>query len=114
MINKLAGKGLEIDVFAAAGPEVWIAESKWWSDDKVGPQLVERLLEQTEIVRQRKGEDLRTLRIWFFAYNGFTEQAEAVMREHNMLWSTGTELNALLEHVGLRTLPDFDDSISEL
>jgi len=102
-----AGKGLEIDVFAAAGPEVWIAESKWWSDDKVGPKLVKHLLEQAEIVRQRKGEDLGTLRIWFFAYDGFTEQAEALMRRHKMLWSTGIELNALLEHIGLRALPDF-------
>jgi hypothetical protein len=100
-----AGKGLEIDVFAAAGPEVWIAESKWWHADKVGPGIVTHLLEQAEIVKQRKGEKLETLRIWFFAHDGFTKQAEALLQKHHVLWSTRADLDALLEHVNLRKLP---------
>lgn len=105
-----AGKGLEIDVFAAAGPEVWIAESKWWRDDKVGPRIVKHLLEQAEIVKQRKGNDLDTLRIWFFAHDGFTEKAEALLQKHNVLWSTRTELDALLEEVKLRKLPVIENT----
>jgi len=104
-----AGKGLEIDVFAAAGIEVWIAESKWWSGDKVGPKIVKHLLEQAEIVKQRKGEDLNILRIWFFAHDGFTKQAEALLQKHNVLWSTRADLDALLEEVNLRKLPVIED-----
>lgn len=100
-----AGKGLEIDIFATAGIEVWIAESKWWSDQKVGPNAVEHLLNQAELVRERKGDDLKTLRIWFFAHGGFTKSAEALMREKQVLWSTCEDLNALLELAHLRPLP---------
>ncbi len=104
-----AGKGLEIDVFAAAGPEVWIAESKWWHDDKVGSGIVKHLLEQAEIVKQRKGENLETLRIWFFAHDGFTGPAERLLQEHHVLWSTRADLDALLEAVNLRKLPAIEE-----
>jgi len=38
-------------------------QSKWWRDDKIGPRIVKHPLEQAEIVKQRKGNDLDTLRI---------------------------------------------------
>ncbi len=104
-----AGKGLELDIFATAGPEVWIAESKWWTSEKVGPTEVTHLLEQAKIVKQRKGNDLEMLRIWFFAHDGFTEKAEALLQTHHVLWSTRTELDALLEEVNLRKLPVIED-----
>jgi len=104
-----AGKGMEIDIFAAAGIEVWIAESKWWSGQKVGPKIVEHLLDQAERVRERKGDDLETLHIWLFAHGGFTKDAETLMREKQLFWSTCEDLNALLETVHLRKLPVLEE-----
>jgi hypothetical protein len=97
---------MEIDVYAAAGSEVWIAESKWWTDRKVGPQEVEILLKKAQCVAADIGDELSTLRIWFFAYSGFTEAAEKMMTEKGILWSSRRELDALLDHVGLRRLPE--------
>ncbi|MBL7062707.1 MAG: hypothetical protein ISS49_00680 [Anaerolineae bacterium] len=101
-----AGKGMEIDIYAAAGLEVWIAESKWWSGHKVGRKTIERLLEQAKLLEKRKGKDLETLRLWLFAHDGVTEEAEALMRQHHVLWSTRADLDALLTFVNLRTLPE--------
>jgi hypothetical protein len=102
-----AGKGLEIDVFATAGTEVWIAQSKW-RKEPVGRPEAEHLLGQAEIVRERKGDDLDILRIWLFAGNGVTIPAEKLMRENGVLWSDRADLDALLEMLGLRTLPVLD------
>ncbi|MCP4688078.1 MAG: hypothetical protein GY859_08515 [Desulfobacterales bacterium] len=99
------GKELEVDIYAAAGLDVWIAESKWWTKNKVGPRSVERLLAQAEMIREREGEDTR-IRVWLFAHDGFTEKAEALMQKSKVLWSTREDLDALLAHVKLRTLPD--------
>jgi hypothetical protein len=41
-----------------------------------------------------------------FAYSGFTEDAEKMMKEKGILWSSRKELDALLDHVGLRRLPE--------
>lgn len=101
-----AGKGMEIDIYASAGLEVWIAESKWWNNRRVGRKTVERLLEQADLLRERKGQDLETLRLWLFAHDGVTEGAEALMRQHHVLWSTRADLDALLALVNLRTLPE--------
>ena len=35
-----------------------------------------------------------------------TRQAEAFARKHGILWSDRKELDALLEHLGLRKLPE--------
>ncbi len=99
------GKKMEVDIYAAAGPEIWMAESKWWSGDKVGTDVVETLLRQAEIVRERKREVLKTLRLWIFAHDGVTGPAEELMRQNGMLWSTRVELDELLETVKLRKLP---------
>ena len=49
------------------------------------------------------------MRLWFFAHNGFTEEAESLMREKGVLWSTRQDLENLLKHVGLRQLPELAD-----
>jgi len=104
--RRSAGKGIEIDIYAAAGSEVWIAESKWWEQKKVGIKSIQILQQQIERVRDREGPDLRTLTAWLFAYNGVTEEAEALMREHQIWWSNQADLDALLTLAKLRTLPN--------
>ena len=69
---------MEIDVYAAAGSEVWIAESKWWTDRKVGPHDIDILLQKTQWVAADIGDELSTLRIWFFSCSGFTEEIDRV------------------------------------
>jgi len=104
-----AGKGIEIDIYAGAGDEVWIAESKWWIGRKVGLKTVEDLLTQAERVREREGPDLQSLRVWLFAHDGVIEKAETLMRQHNILWSTRSDLDALLTLAKLRTLPKLEE-----
>ncbi len=104
-----AGAEKEIDIYAAAGAEVWIGESKWWRRRKVGRVEVETFLHKGSLVQEAEGEDLQVLRLWFFAHDGFTEEAEALMREKDMLWSTRQDLDNLLKSVGLRHLPDIAD-----
>jgi len=97
---------MEIDVHGAAGIEHWVAESKWWRDRTVGISLVKKLLDKAEIVKKERNPDF--VRVWFFAYNGFTEEAEIFMQEHKVFWSTREDLDRLLAQVGLRTLPKFE------
>ncbi|MCP4345540.1 MAG: hypothetical protein GY795_08440 [Desulfobacterales bacterium] len=103
------GQKREVDIYAAAGKEVWLAESKWWNNRPVGPDVVENLLRQAEVVREREGEYLETLRLWIFAHDGVTEKAEKMIHENGILWSARDDLDGLLEAVGLRKLPKFDD-----
>jgi len=102
-----AGSNMEVDIYASAVSEIWLAESKWWTKP-VGKQAIEHMLNQAEIVKERKGDILKTLRLWLFAYNGVTKNAEAMLKEHDILWSTKDDLNQLLEHVQLRKLPEID------
>ncbi|MFP4031782.1 MAG: hypothetical protein ACLFTV_09500 [Desulfococcaceae bacterium] len=101
-----AAPDMEVDVYAAAGAEVWLCESKWWRDRKVGVKEVESLLRKGEKVREERKDLLETLVLWFFAHDGFTPEAEALMAEKEMLWSDRADLDGLLAHVGLKTLPD--------
>ncbi len=101
-----SGIGKEIDIYAAAGAEVWIGESKWWRVRKVGKIEVQIFLRKGELVREAEGKDLQTLRLWFFAHDGFTNKAEELMKEKGMLWSTRNDLDGLLKSVGLRQLPN--------
>jgi len=100
-----AAAEMEIDLYAAAGAEVWIGESKWWRGRKVGRAEVEVFLRKAEFVREVEGEGHQVLRIWFFAHDGFTEEAEALMREKEVFWSVREDLDELLRYVGLRQLP---------
>ncbi len=102
-----AGPKMEIDIYADAGKHVWLGESKWWNKP-VGPDAAVNLIRQGEIMKEREGDGLETLRLWLFAHNGVTEKAADLMRENGVLWSDGADLNNLLEMVGLRRLPDLD------
>ena len=97
---------MEIDVEGGAGKERWICESKWWVGRKVVRAEVESLMRKGIIVKEEVGEGLQILRLWFFAHDGFTEDAEALMREKGVLWSARDDLDGLLEYLGLRKLPD--------
>jgi hypothetical protein len=95
----------EVDVYAAAGSEVWLCESKWWRGRKSGVREVVSLLEKGDLVRSDMGERLEVLRLWFFAHDGFTSEAESLMVEKEVLWSDRNDLDGLLSHVGLKRLP---------
>ena len=101
-----AAAEMEVDLYAAAGAEVWIGESKWWRGRKVGSGEVEAFLRKAELVREVEGEDLQTLRVWFFSHDGFTEEAETLMRKKGVFWSVREDLDGLLDFVGLRCLPN--------
>ena len=55
------------------------------------------------------GEGLRILRLWFFANDRFTENAEALMLKNGVLWSVREDLDGLLKCLGLRELPELAD-----
>ena len=57
-------------------------------------------------VKEEVGEGLRILRLWLFAHNGFTKEAEALMQENGVLWSVREDLDGLLKCLGLRELPE--------
>ena len=97
---------MEIDVEGGAGKERWICESKWWTSRKVGRAEVKSLIWKGNAVKEYVGEGLRILRLWFFAYDGFTEDAEALMCEKSVLWSVREDLDGLLDCIGLRRLPE--------
>ena len=101
-----AAKEMEIDIEAAAAKEHWICENKWWHGRKVGHADVESLLRKAEALREAEGEGLETMRVWFFAHDGFTEKAKGLMKKKDVLWSVRDDLDGLLESVGLRRLPN--------
>ena len=108
--SRLGGsKDMEIDVEGGAGKERWICESKWWIDRKVGQTEVELLVQKGSAVKKEVGEGLRILRLWFFAHDGFTKEAEALMRKKGVFWSVRKDIDKLLRYVGLRQLPDISD-----
>ena len=51
-------------------------------------------------------ESVPAIRLWLFAYNGLTREAETYAKDHGILWSSLPEFNELLQHVGLRQLPE--------
>ena len=104
-----AAAEMEVDLYAAAGAEVWIGESKWWRGRKVGRSEIEVFLRKAELVREVEGKDLQTLRVWFFSHDGFTEEAKTLMKQKGMFWSVRKDIDELLRHVELRQLPDIAD-----
>ena len=106
-----AGKKMEVDVYASAGDEVWLAESKWWAKKQVGPDAVKNLLKQREIVKKREEEGGYSIKVymWIFAYSGVTKSAEELMQKNGILWSDRKDLDGLLEFVKLRKLPQLED-----
>ena len=106
-----AGKGQEIDVLGAAGGDIWVCQSKWWTKEKVGKQELQALEQQGELAKQEHRIIILTL--WILAYSGLTHEAEAYAREHGILWSSRSEFNDLLSYVGLRQLPEFSPKDEE-
>ncbi|ETR73922.1 MAG: hypothetical protein OMM_00584 [Candidatus Magnetoglobus multicellularis str. Araruama] len=99
-----SGKGKEIDVLAASGGEVWVCQSKWVVGSKIGIDVFKQLQDQADAVNTEM-EPIK-LRMWLFAHDGLTQSAETYAREHQILWSTRSEMDQLLDHLGLRQLPD--------
>ncbi len=50
------------------------------------------------------------MRLWLFAYSGLTQQAKNFAGDHQILWSSREGLNALLDILGLRPLPESNDN----
>ena len=99
-------QNMEIDVEGGAGKERWICESKWWTGKKVGRTEIESLLKKGQAAKEEAGKGLQILRLWFFAHDGFTKEAEDLMKKKGMLWSVRDDLDKLLKFVGLRQLPN--------
>ncbi|KPA14163.1 ATPase domain protein, prokaryote domain protein [Candidatus Magnetomorum sp. HK-1] len=99
-----SGKNVEIDIYASAGIEIWMAESKWWKKP-VGQDVVKHMLNQAQSIKEREGKRIQTLRMWLFAYSGVTENAKKLMLQNNIFWSSREDLDALLTYVHLRKLP---------
>ncbi|MCP4108266.1 MAG: hypothetical protein GY749_22440 [Desulfobacteraceae bacterium] len=99
-----AGKGREIDILGAAGIEKWVCQSKWVRDGRIGKTALEELISQADIVREDMNP--RVIRMWIFANNGLTKEAEGFAKENGILWSSRKEFDELLVYLGLRPLPD--------
>ncbi|MCP4345048.1 MAG: hypothetical protein GY795_05925 [Desulfobacterales bacterium] len=99
-----SGKGREIDVLGGAGPEQWVCQSKWLENKKAGTRILADLGDQADMVM----EDMkpRVVRMWIFANNGLTKEAEEFAKEIGILWSSRKEFDELLVYLGLRPLPD--------
>ncbi len=101
-----SGKDGEIDVLGAAGAEQWICQSKWTVGRKAGIDVLRKLLEQGRVLKD--GQERRTIRLWLFSHDGLTQKAKTFARENGILWSAREEIDALLEYVGLRKLPELE------
>ncbi|MCP4104402.1 MAG: hypothetical protein GY749_02525, partial [Desulfobacteraceae bacterium] len=99
-----SGKGREIDVLGAAGPEQWVCQSKWVKGEKIGISVLKVLMSQADTIKEAL--DPQIVRMWIFAHDGLTSEAEAFAKEHGILWSSRKEFDKLLEYLGLRKLPD--------
>ncbi len=99
-----SGKGREIDILGAAGAEQWVCRSRWVKGKKMGKAVLEEMISQADMVR----EDMEPLeiRMWIFAHDGLTKQAEAFAKKHGILWSARKEFDELLVYIGLKPLPD--------
>lgn len=110
-----ASEGSEVDVYASTGTEIWICESKWWETRNVGVKEVREFLILAEKVKDFEGREYfegerpLTLRLWLFAHNGVTPEAEKLLSQHRMYWSTREDVDALIKLTGLRKLPTFEE-----
>ena len=101
----------EADIYASAGTEIWLCESKWWETSKVGQDVVKDFLGLAEKLKDFEGREYfererpLTVRLWLFAHNGVTPKAETLLCEHGMYWSDRSDIDALIKLVGLRKLP---------
>ena len=54
-----SGKGREIDVLGAGGGYQWICQSKWIKGKRIGPEAVDELMQQAELVYKDMGRHNR-------------------------------------------------------
>ncbi|MBF0451204.1 MAG: hypothetical protein HQK75_10915 [Candidatus Magnetomorum sp.] len=107
-----ASSGQEIDVYASAGFEFWVCESKYWKGKKVGTTQIKNLLTLAEHVKEFEGkayfesENSVKLVLWLYAQDGLTGPALKLAKKNGILWSDKNDLDALMKAVGLRKLPD--------
>ena len=107
-----AGEGREVDVLGAAGIEIWVCQSKWrcpepvegWVEQRVGVDVLRALEAQGTLAREEMKE-VDDVRLWLFAHDGLSREAEEYAAECGVLWSAREEFDALLSHLGLRPLP---------
>ncbi len=101
-----SGKGQEIDVLGAADSAVWVCQSKWITGKRIGVDVLKSMREQGEAVREEMNPN--TLRIWIFANDGLTKQAQTYAEKHGIFWSARREFDELLAYIGLRRLPELN------
>ena len=102
-VRQGSGKGREIDIVAAAGPEQWVCESKWIKGRKEGKSDVEELVEKAEAwIQFRKA---RVAKMWLFSHDGLTHEAQEYAAEKGVFWSERSDLDELLVLRRLRVLP---------
>ncbi|MEE4357851.1 MAG: hypothetical protein V2I97_15395, partial [Desulfococcaceae bacterium] len=106
-----ASSGSEADIYANAGMDVWLCESKWWETRKAGADTVRELLRLAEKLKDFEGREHFTgkkpviLHLWLFAYSGVTAEAGELLGEHGIYWSDRADLDRLIAESGLRKLP---------
>ena len=98
-----SGEDQEIDLLGSMGGEMWVCQSKWLTTRKVGPAVLRTLMAQAEAVKREYKPN--SIRLWLFAHEGLTQEAEKLARREGIFWSDRSQLDAVLSYLGLRTLP---------
>ena len=75
-------------------------------EEKPASKKWNRCCTRGRMLKENKGPGLEIVRLWFFAHDGFTQEAEAMMKENGVLWSGREDLNGLLSVAGLKRLPE--------
>ena len=101
-----SGQGQEIDLLAAIGTEKWVCQSKWVTTQRIGISVLQELLAQAAAVQAEY--EANTVRLWLFAHEGLTQDAETLAKQEGILWSNREQLDGLLHYLGLRPLPTLD------
>ena len=91
-------------MIGASGGYQRVCQSKWIKGKRIGPEAVDELLQQAELVY--KDMDAITVTPWIFAFEGLSSKAEELAKSKGVLWSDIEDFNGLLDHVGLRKLPE--------
>lgn len=102
-VRLASGQGQEIDLLGSIGGELWVCQSKWVTTRKIGLPVLRALVAQAQAVQREYNPN--RVRIWLFAHEGLTPDAEKLAREQDILWSNRTQLDELLTYLGLRKLP---------
>lgn len=102
-VRLASGLGQEIDLLGSIGGEMWVCQSKWVTTRKIGIAVLQELIKQAAAVQAEYNP--KSVRMWLFAHEGLTQEAETLAREQGVLWSDRAQLDGLLTYLGLRKLP---------